>query len=223
MTASKARKSHRAKELHLKFKWFAIATALTFVCALPRSSSARSSDDQITDDYLDRLNEWVLYVDASSLKDCVDYRGSTLNPMTNVHVVFRLIQKPYRPKIDPSPQPYEDLWYHNGTPVGCRRHRQLAAGNNALGVIVVRDSAEVAQHTEAIANAIARLMVELYENERPCTAVIVPLSIYNRLGDDLSQCRFYKKAQPKDLYRQVHIHMLSNPRKLDNWFFFELG
>jgi hypothetical protein len=207
----------------LKPRWIVVATALLFVCALPQSLSSGSLDEQITDDYLDRLNEWILYIDASNLKDCVDYRGSTLNPMTNVHVVFRLIPKPFRPTVDPTPHPYEDLWYHNGTPIGCRRHRQLGAGRNALGVIVVRDSGEVAEHTAAIANAIARLMVELYENELPCTAVIVPISIYNQLGDDLANCRFYKKAQPKDLYHQVHIHMLSNPRKLDNWFFFELG
>jgi hypothetical protein len=143
--------------------------------------------------------------------------------MTGVHVVFRLIPKPYRANVDSEPHVYEDLWYHESAPIGLRRHRQLNAGRNAVGVIVVRNSDEISAHTGAIANAIVRLTMELYENELPCTAVIVPVSIYNQLGDDLSHCGFYKKAQPKDLYRQVHIHLQSNPRKLDNWFFFELG
>ncbi|MFN8553636.1 MAG: hypothetical protein U0103_19360 [Candidatus Obscuribacterales bacterium] len=86
---------------------------------------------------------------------------------------------------------YEDLWYHGATPIGCRMFSKLEIGPGWQGAIVAHHRM-MQTRVGAIANAIARLLLDV--NLKKCTLVVVfaEPQLERQICDQLSLFKFYK-------------------------------
>ena len=121
-------------------------------CAPPANAYIQEEPDEKR---LRSANDWILYVDVTSLSNYFKYHGSRLSPVINVRVKCLVAgdSKHHQPQI------YEDLWYHNGQIIGSHVVNKLPFGNFKLGSIIVRRTDEAASETAAIANALARFLI----------------------------------------------------------------
>jgi len=116
---------------------------------------------------------------------------------------------------------YEEPWYHKGMPVGSRRFSQLDIATRNIGAIVVGASDVQAEQSQAISNALVRLMLDLQLKRISTGIVIVPTDSYDEIAACLGRYNFFTNTnidlQPGP---QMSIHLRSYPRDKDNYFYF---
>lgn len=162
------------------------------------------------DDKDDNLGQPDLVVELrlEPLKDYLDYDGSRLSPAEVVKVMCKRARAGSRFR-------YEDLWYHDGRAIGCKRYRQIGTtGGETIMVSVTRDSAlSGSRPAEDIANAIVRIMVDLTVNSAGVSAIVLPQSMFNQVVDSLGSFGFYRKeARPETaIPSQISLHCISDP------------
>jgi hypothetical protein len=189
-------------------------------CALLSQMTASTAEMlmDLSDSSLDRRYDWAAFLDMQSMPDYLNYPGSQLRPITNVKINFRTCQRTSgQTQINGFTRPYEDLWYHESTPIGCRRYRNSLIDGNRTGVIIVGPSVEP-EKSQTLANALVRLLVDFEIRDLNIAMIVVPKSIYERLSDNLSRYGF----QPNIGYQggqQISLHLASNPRGNDGYLF----
>ena len=76
-------------------------------------------DEPFSDARLDKLYDWVVYLDVNELPGYLNYPGSRLHPLSQVRISCRTAARIGSHDDVASPILYEDFWYANETAVGC--------------------------------------------------------------------------------------------------------
>lgn len=175
--------------------------------------------DEFSEDNLDATNDWVMYVDSSTLPNFLNYPGSALTPLTNVRAKCRITPEMGKPLSGTSPKLYEELWYRDGVPVGMRRFSNLPSVKHRLGTIMVNCASNQRQEALALSNALVRLTVDLELLAADRSYVVVPSAIYEMVEDKLRQYKFLRRKGIGADRRRLIIHLVSNPpaENMDNY------
>jgi hypothetical protein len=143
-----------------------------------------------SDAEMDRRFDWTITVKTTIDNAALNYPTSTLKPMSKLYTEYRLT-----PRLCPDglahPNHYEDLYYHEGKPIGCRLFNRLNIPQNYQGAIRIVPSKDASESTAAIANAISRLCLDIGVRKAVLTVVFVPADIFSEVKNSLSQFGFY--------------------------------
>jgi hypothetical protein len=172
----------------------------------------------LTEDEVAERSDWVMVLDVTQKPNYLKYPGSKLCPITQVRVSYLdcLGKLPARAVL------YEDLWYHDGQPIGCRRYSQMTIKQfDRRGTIFLKPGKDASANTPAVANAIVRLTVDLNVHDVSAAAVIVPEEVHRQLISDFSALSFFKR--PVQSGAQVNIRLVSNPRVFDEYLYYKVS
>jgi hypothetical protein len=181
-----------------------------------RSMAAQNSDDDIddfADDTMNQRYDWVITADTTPMKNFLGYPGSGLHPVSKIKVNYRLTPRFGRERASYDPVAYEELWYHECKPIGCRKMHQLGLDAGQQGVIYFRPAKEVGDNHCAVANAIVRLILDACLKQAMVGGVFVPAEIFDQVKSDLGQFNFFPyEIQPDTGIRAtMHIFLQSQP------------
>ncbi len=193
------------------------ALLLVSVTVVPWPASA-AGQLYLTEDEVAERSDWVMVVDAMRLPNYLRYPGSKLCPITQVRISYLNCLE----KIPARPVLYEDFWYHDGQPIGCRRYSLMTIKPiDRRGTIFVKPGKDISANTAAVANAIVRLTVDLNVHDVSAAAVIVPEELHRQLVSDFSGFGFLKRAVQAG--GQVTIRLVSNPRVFDEYLYYKVS
>src|SRR5271163_2303912 len=88
------------------------------VCCL---GAVKDMTEFIPDDYLGTEFPWAMVLDLPDTSYYLNYRGSKLWTLTRVRVNLRAYSQANN-RQPPTTTFYENLWYHNQSPIGLRRY-----------------------------------------------------------------------------------------------------
>ncbi len=198
-----------------------MAVILTVLAWTQIITSGTAFEEEYSERGLDLTNDWVIYIEAKSKKEFLNYKGSNLNPITNLRVIYRRTPR-HSEGSDCTPQPYEDLWYHQGRALGNRRYCALKIEKMKRGIVIIRPSEDAAREPRAVANVIVKLTVELALKNIVCLGFIVPKDMYKDVVADLSHFGFSAKNDTLKLGgMQTSIYLSSNPPGLETDLYFQ--
>lgn len=188
--------------------------ALFFLCLSPCSSLDDLEVDDYSDDTLNKRFDWVITADTTTLKNYLNYQSSGLHPLSKVKVSYRLTPRFNRQRLSFDPVWYEDLWYHECKPVGCRKVHVLGLDSGQQGAIYFRNSKEAVLNHCAIANTTVRLLLDTGLKQAMLSSVIVPLECFDKVSSDLGQFNFFPYEIKPDtgISATMHIDLVSQPR-----------
>ncbi len=139
----------------------------------------------------------VIELQCDEQKNYINFNGSRLNPVTKINVSCRLDTK--HDKLAPLKE-YEDLWYCQSDPIGCKKLHPLAVkSRDQVAILVINErlnDAEIA----ALATALVALRLELSLNRNLIAVVRIPNETLAPLVDQLRKQNF---VPYKDLSRPV--------------------
>jgi hypothetical protein len=156
--------------------------------------------------YLDARYDWVIFFEPNQLDD-VDYRGSNFLPGTNITVRYRINPRLAKNHEDKTYH-YEDLWYHGATPIGLRRFMKLGLQPQWQGVICIASTDYADEHTDSIANAAIRLMLDVCLSGDILVAVLSPKATEEKICADLGRFNFFKTTDDSLGIGMAGIHLL---------------
>ena len=209
--------SERIKRLALQSLLLLLGVTVSQLTVLQLPVSA-TSQLYLTEDEVAERSDWVMVIEAKRLPDYLKYPGSKLCPITQVRVSYVncLDKVPARPVL------YEDFWYHDGQPIGCRRYSLLTIKPvDRRGTIFVKPGKDLSANTAAVANAIVRLTVDLNVHDVSAAAVIVPEEVHRQLVSDFGGFGFWKRAVQSGA--QVCVRLVSNPRVFDEYLYYKVS
>lgn len=196
-----------------------LATTTFLLCGYPCSADITPD---LLDPSLELQYDWAMYMDVRELKGLLSYPTSRLNPLTDLRVIYRPLARGVRGADYKKARIYEEFWYHDEMPIGLKRNQQLQIESNKFGIIFVQPRDGESDHTPAIANAVVRIVVDLWIHDIVAGYVVVPSNKFDQMATELSRYGFFptlKVAQGP----QLSIHMRSYPRGRDELYFFQKG
>ncbi len=174
------------------------------------------------DPRIEEQYDWAMYMDVHDMKDVLNYPSSRLSPLTDLRVIYRPLARGIRQADYQKARVYEEFWYHDEMPIGLRRNQKLEIASNKFGIIFVQPRDGESDHTPAIANAVVRIMVDLWIHNIVAGYVVVPNDKFDQMASELSRYGFFptlKTAQGP----QLSIHMRSLKPGRDELYFFQKG
>ncbi len=144
---------------------------------------------------------WIVFVDAGTLKNYMSYSGSKLNPVDQFVVTYRQTASQFilRGVSAPvfAPVKYEEFWYHTGAAIGLRRYNELPVPKDLQGALYFRAAQEdkVLEHPLSAANLVTRLLLEIHLNNSIVAAVLVPDDAFDQVAGDLEHFNFLPVKQ----------------------------
>jgi hypothetical protein len=181
-------------------------------------ASVKNVNDYIPDSYLSENFNWTLVLDLPDVHHYLNYPKSKLWPLTEVHANLRSYD---RDDVDCVTTYYEDLWYHNETPVGLRRHNQITINRNSGGALIVcpaDENADFPRRASAIANAIVRLNMDVQLRNASISLVLVPDNEYEGVSDALTSYKMSSSTNPA--FSPVSFHMRAYPEGEEDHYFY---
>ncbi|MBX9573421.1 MAG: hypothetical protein K2X77_31260 [Candidatus Obscuribacterales bacterium] len=121
---------------------------------------------------LESTSKWIITLEAEEENGKFAYDGSTLRNLTKVKVGFF----PTAGGGDESKATrYETFWMREGKPLGLERYSKLSIPeNDDVALRVTANEAIGYTEQSAIADAILRVLLDLYGNSNIVTRIIVP-------------------------------------------------
>ncbi len=179
------------------------------------SPAAQNGDDDVDDFAEDTMNQrydWVITADTMGMKNFLSYPGSGLHPVSKIKVQYRLTPRFGRERSFET-VPYEELWYHECKPIGCRKTHQLGLEAGEQGVIYFKPAKDVSDNHCAVANAIVRLILDAGLRRAMVGGVYIPADIFDQVKSDLGQFNFFPyEIQPDTgIHATMHIYLQSQP------------
>ncbi|MBS1957470.1 MAG: hypothetical protein JST89_25005 [Cyanobacteria bacterium SZAS-4] len=196
-----------------------LATATTFLCS---NSCGADVTADLLDPTLEQQYDWAMYMDVHDLKGFLNYPTSQLSSMTDLRVIYRPLARGIRAADYKKARVYEEFWYHDEMPIGLRRNDQIQIDSNKFGIIYVQPRDGESDHTPAIANAVVRIMVDLWIHNIVAGYVVVPIEKFNQMEAELSRYGFFPTLKVAE-GPQLSIHLRSNPKGRDELYFFQKG
>jgi hypothetical protein len=192
--------------------------ALFFVFLSPCNALNSSDDDDDVDDFSDAIMnqryDWVITADTTTMKKFLQYPGSGLYQVSKVKVSYRLTARFARERVSYDPVAYEELWYHDCRPIGCRKTHQLGVESGQQGIIYFPPKGDISNNHCAVANTIVRLILDTGLKSAMLSGVIVPEEIFEQVQSDLGQFNFFPYRIPPDsgISATMHIFLQSQPK-----------
>lgn len=176
-----------------------------------------------SDLWVNRQFDWIIYVDLDKVDRYLKYPGSTMPGITRVLMDYRLCPRPRNKELNMDRVKYEDIWYQNGTAVGCRRYQDLVIPFQEQGCLYVKPDPLVQPSIKAITNAIIRTILELYAKKLIVTSICVPKDSFNDFASALGQMNFFRLdvAVPGGPGENMSIHVITNPMGFERYFYYD--
>jgi len=210
--------AERFKRYAERFKRIAVHASVLIMSAISQVPASAAGQLYLTEEEVSERSDWVMVLDVTRLPNYLKYPGSKLCPITQVRVSYLncLDKLPARPVL------YEDLWYHDAQPIGCRRYSLITIKQfDRRGTIFLKPGKDASANTAAVANAIVRLSVDLNVHDVSAAAVLVPEEVHRQLVSDFSGFGFFKR--PVQSGAQVSIRLVSNPRVFDEYLYYKVS
>jgi hypothetical protein len=150
---------------------------------------AADPDDPVA--LMAQLAAWQMTVNAHQLKNYLSYKGSLINPVTEVEVDYRYRDRQTREWVPF--RKYETLWFSNGQAIGCKRFEQLALQPGTDGHILIANSTQTAERMDAVAGSVIRVFLDLDLKRTDCTGVVLANDQFDALASALGRYSFYAK------------------------------
>ncbi len=182
-----------------------------------------SGDFTLGDSTLNERYDWVITINVKIQKDYLNYKTSSLTPMTKLSVAYRetprLKQNANR---NTDVVQFEELWYHDCSAIGCRRYCPLGLTPGEQGIIRVIPSDDASRSSCAIANAITRLLLDVGLLRCSLTAVFVPLDAVDAVISDFAKFNFqYLTPSPeKAVQSSMMLFLSSDPPKVKRYLYY---
>lgn len=191
--------------------------ALLIVAALCfQLSSSAALTPGLSDDYLNREFRWIMFLDCQDVEHYLNYPGSRLKPLTKVRVTLRTPPQ--------AAKPYHDFWYHRSLPIGARRFDHLSIPAGQFGAIVVQPTtSRNSAYSDAIMDAILRLVLEMYTKQMAPTVVLVPEADYDLIVAGLGRYNFIANVNPETMqgaYLSIRFRPYPYDRHKDQCFYY---
>ncbi len=145
--------------------------------------------DSLTNTWLDQRFDWVVHLKATPLHGYLNYPGSSLNPLKNVRVDYRLTPRLFNQRDET--MHFENLWYKDAVPIGC--HRRLAKLNLKAGwqgAIYIDDNQYANDSTPALTNAIVRTVLDVSLLGGVPVVVLAPPALVPKIASELGRYNF---------------------------------
>lgn len=174
--------------------------------------SAVSADApvQFSDAWMDQSFDWVLRIDPALLPNYALYDGSSLKPVVDLKTSIRLNPGLMKGQTQQF-APYEDLWYGNGTAIGCRQSMPLPLQSGLRGTIYIPLSDLAAMYPDAFAHAITRLTVDVSLRNCSVISVVLPESAINPIADSMRKYGFARTRIIPEESNQDSLMLLLTP------------
>ncbi|HEY9677179.1 MAG TPA: hypothetical protein V6C76_04195 [Drouetiella sp.] len=190
-----------------------------FIWLFPCSSYGTAEDtdsdyfDDFSDDAFNKRYDWIIAVDSLNMKDYMNYKGSQLHPIARERINYRLTNRFGRERASYDPVFFEELWYHDCSPIGCRKAHNLNIDAGEQGVIYFKPSKDIYANHCAVANTTVRLLLDCMLKKSMLSCVIVPDEIFAQVQSDLGQFGFYSQEIKPDtgIAATMHIMLMSQP------------
>ncbi len=176
----------------------------TSITQSPLSNAQQYYTDGITDS-----GDWVMTLSATEVPRFLQYKGSTLHPIISVKIAFKT--RDPKTRLWSASSLYEDLWYHDGQPIGCRRDRDLSNIDGLYGDVFVLESDVAEYETRALMNAVVRIMLDLSLRNAMITNLVIPADLYNQCTSDLGHFGFYESQTGSARDTMVLLHVVATP------------
>ena len=179
-----------------------------------------------SEEWFNRQYDWILYVNADTLKDFLKYPSSSMNPITRLMVDLRFAPRPRVLKADLplDRMKYEDLWFQkDGRPVGFKRYTNLLLLENEQGCIYVKPDPLVGDNVVAFTNAVVRLVLEVYARKSILANIIVPKDQFEAFASALGLYHFFKMTivYPGGPGNNMSVHLITDPQGIERYFYYD--
>lgn len=147
--------------------------------------------EYLPDDYLGTEFKWSMVLYLPDVKDSLNYKGSTLYPLTKVSVRFN----DYIAAGKVETKPYEEFWYHKKAILGMRRRNQvrLMTGTNGAVILCPRKEDGSSDCSSAITNALVRVLLDVQFRGAITSLVVVPDADFQAIVGALEKYGFYSE------------------------------
>jgi hypothetical protein len=144
--------------------------------------------------YFEDRFDFLAILKITKLKNYLNYKGSSLSPVGNISVTYDYhpINGSDTEKQQRVIAKYEDLWYHDYTPIGCRRFTDMPVQPAGFGCIRLLPTEDAAEFPGALANAAIRLLLDINLHGCACNTIIVPKEILGDVFSAFSHFGFYE-------------------------------
>jgi hypothetical protein len=204
------------------FSLIAVSVFLFYASQVCCFAAVKDIAEDIPDDYLGTEFPWAMILDLPDVGYYLNYPGSKLWPLTKVRVNLRTYS-PANNREPPIQTLYEDLWYHNQSPIGLRRYNEISISRQSYGALIVcpgNNTGNTKQRAQAIADAITRLSVDIHFRNASTGLVLVPEDEYDTVADALGQFGFVA-AGTNPTVQPMNLHLRAYPEGADEFFYIQ--
>lgn len=202
-----------------------IILALSIIAVLPQSSAlAQAGVIPVTDTWINKRYDFVLYVDIKPLPRFLNYEKSKLNPMTKIEVTYRWTQRNKNYTHPADVFQYEDLYFSKGKIYGAHRYCFLQMASYEQGCIWIRpQDTDPIQESQALASTIVHLILDIYARKTILASVIVPLQAFASIETALGVYQFFvfTMSYPGGPGQNMSVHIMSDPTKIERYFYYD--
>jgi hypothetical protein len=196
---------------------FIASVSVTFFCSAP---CLAEFSKKLVDRYLESQFEWAMFLGAEDAEHYLNYRGSSLQPLTKVSVYYRAFPPDDKSRSEKDPaKEYEDFWYHKGRLLGSRYRNRLHLPEERNGAIVIGKTSGGSEEARALSNALVRVVLDLHFQKIFVDVVLVPLQQYDLIVGNMGQYRFFRSETPPESGKQMSIHFRSYPSEKDDVYY----
>ena len=183
------------------------------------SFSASDAEDQIIARAI-KTNDWVIDASVAKKDKLFNFKESLLQPIMSVSMSCRRTYR-HNSNVDSSIKLYEELWYHQDKVLGTRRYSKLDIERGQMGVIVFRESEDIEDAPDAVADSILRTYVDLITKGIRFNGVLLPESSYDATITALTKKGFQPLTDDYELsgrHLLLSLYSYPNRREIDLYF-----
>lgn len=162
-------------------------------------------------------SEWIIYINARIQPQFLNYKDNRLKPMCEVRVSTK--KRDYRSGQWESRKEYENLWYGNGTPIGCRRFQPIPIKQQGSVVVIIEPTKDAPECTKAIANALVRILLDIHVAGGIFERAYIQRDLCEKLTSDLGVMKFYPVQILSTSRTGALLHVVSSPAGFDTYYF----
>lgn len=163
-------------------------------------------------------SEYIIYITAKLQPQFLNYKGNNLKPMCEVRVTTK--KRDYRSGGWEDRKEYENLWYGNGVPIGCRRFQPLPVRQQGSVVVIIEPTKDSPECTKAIANALVRVLLDIHVANGIFERAYIARDLCEKLTSDLGVMKFYPIQILSTRRTGALLHVVSAPAGFDTYYFY---
>ncbi len=203
-----------------------IVTVFSFAFILSAWCAPVTADRIIpfSDNWFNRQYDWVIYLGLSPMDKYLQYPGSTMTPIMRIPIEYRYApNRPNRKNYPLDKQKYEELWYHDGKAVGCKRYSFLNLSSQEQGAVYIVPNPKNGDSIRELTNALVRLVLDVYSQKTILASIIVPKEYFESFASTLAQYNFFKLTvvYPGGPGNNMSIHLTSEPFGTERYFYYD--